>query len=133
MNTRYCLWLWVACIISTFAVIPFTQTVALFSGAQPLELTPLILVSMVFEAVILYGLASFFGLKFAEKIGIRFLFLDKNTNYIKDLIKPGLLAGLGCALAMLMVDSLLPLVSLRLIDLAKFTHPLYGLLAPSLA
>jgi|GEM_PF-2127548 len=131
MNTRYFIILWIACIISTFAVIPFTQTVTLFVGAQPTEFTPAILAAMAVETILLYGLALFFGLRFAQKIGIRFLFLDKNTNYINDLIKPGLFAGIGCALAILIVDQLLPSSSqgMSAYALAKFTPPLYGLLA----
>ncbi len=129
MNIYYFIILWIACIISTFALIPFTQTVALFAGVQPLELTPITLTAMVVEAVILYGIALFFGLRFAEKIGIRFLFLDKNTDYINDFFKPAIFAGIGCALSMLIIDRLLPLSSLSLTALAKFTPPLYGLMA----
>ena len=129
MNMRYFIALWITCIISTFAVIPFTQTVALFAGTQPIEFTPITLAVMIAESIILYGIALFFGLRFAEKLGIRFLFLDKNTNYINDLIKPGLFAGIGCALTMLIVDKLLPLSSLSLNALAKSTRPFYGLLA----
>ncbi len=129
MNRGYFLALWIACIISTFAVMPFIQTVALFAGAQPIAFTPLVLAVMMAENIILYSIALFFGLRFAEKIGIRFLFLDKNTNYLNDLIKPGLFAGIGCALAMLVVDKLLPVSSHGINALAKFTPPLYGLLA----
>lgn len=120
--------LWIACIVSPFAVIPFTQVVALFVGNKPVELTAPFLAFMAVEGIITYGLLLFFGLKFAQKIGIRFLLFDKSANLKNDLFKPGLIIGTLCAVAVILVDRLLPLSSLSYNALAKSTPPFYGLL-----
>lgn len=128
MNKRYFFTLWALCILSTFAVIPFVQTVALFSGEPSLEFTPMVLVYMTLESIIVHGLILFFGLRFAEKIGIRFLLLEANVHYWDDLIKPSLFAGVGCASFMFIVDALLPSSSFTLSALAQSVAPLHGFL-----
>ncbi len=127
-HRNYVLLLWIACIVSAFAVIPFTHAVALFTN-QPLEIiTPAFLLGLTFEGIIVYGLLIYFGMKFAHKLGIRFLLLDKNADLKNDLFKTGLLAGIFCACAMLMVDALLPASLFSLHALAKSIPPVAGLL-----
>lgn len=126
---NYFILLWLACIVSAFAIIPFTRTVETLLGNKPIELTPIFFFFLSIEAIILYGLAAFFGLKMARKLNITFFLLDQNFSFKNDILKPGFIFGSLCAATMLIVDWLLPLSSLSLNFLAKNTPPFYGLIA----
>ncbi|MGC2310705.1 MAG: CPBP family glutamic-type intramembrane protease [Candidatus Babeliaceae bacterium] len=97
-------------------------------GNKPIELTAFFFIIRAIEGIVVYGLLLFFGLRFAKKIGIRFLLLDKSANLKNDLFVPGLNIGTLCAFILLFVDKLLPVSSLSLNAFAKGIPPLYGLL-----
>ena len=99
---------WFLSFISGFAVAPFLQTAALLSGGMPINN---LLWVVVLEGLC-YGLAIFFGMKLAHKVGARFLLLSHNVNWKSDLFKPGILCGISAALAMLLVDFMLPKASM---------------------
>jgi hypothetical protein len=130
MNEKtYYLLLWILSIIGSFAVIPFVQHVALFLGNQPIELTPLIIFATIFESMILNALFIFLGTKFSKKLDIKFLLLNKHIHYVQDILRPGVISGIVCALLMLIADRLIPGLTLTLYSLGTNTPPLIGLLA----
>jgi hypothetical protein len=125
-RNNYSILLWLFCIISPFALIPFVRAVAFFAGTQLIPLTPYMLIFMALEATIGYGLLIFIGMKCAELIGARFLLLEANPDFHRDMFKPGLLSGIACAFAVLLVDTLLPASPFNLFALASSISPLVG-------
>lgn len=119
----YFLLIYLGCIMSGLMVLPFMHNIATTTGAVPLELTPLTIIFMAVQNIIIFGLATFFGMKFAQKIGIRFLLLETRPNFIKDLFKPGLIVGIGCTVAQIIGDKLLPQDALTLQKLIINTNP----------
>jgi membrane protease YdiL (CAAX protease family) len=66
INKRLFINLLVASTLTTLMVLPYTLTLL---KPMNLTITPVILVAQVFQSIILFGLAIFFGLKLAAKIG----------------------------------------------------------------
>jgi len=125
----YSILIWIGCIIGSLSVLPFMQnTSILMGGIFPHELTLSLIFLMALEGMICFGILIFFGRKFAQKIGIKFLFLDKNTTVMNSLIKPGLLVGMLCTFLQVTVDKLLPTAQFSLHYLTINTPPLYGLI-----
>jgi len=118
--------LWLFGIISPFALIPFERAVSRFLGIDPLVFTPWHLALAAIEAAVIYGLMIKYGMQWATARGARFLLLEKNVNFWRDLFKPGLVAGIVCALAILVVDQCLPASPLNFLVLAKSIPPLIG-------
>lgn len=125
-RNNYSILLWLFCIISPFALIPFIRGVAFFTGTEPIPVTLYMLILMALQATIGYGLLIFIGMKCAASIGGRFLLLEANPDFHRDMFKPGLVAGIACALVILLVDVLLPASPLNLFALASSISPLVG-------
>jgi hypothetical protein len=128
-RNMYGIILWLFCIISPFTLIPFERAVIRFAGAQPVSMTFSMLAVMAIEAIIIYGIFVFFGMRWAERLGIRFLLLEKNSDFKNDIVKPGLVAGAVCALAVLLLDALLPSSPYNLFALAQSISPVVGFLS----
>ncbi len=125
---RYFFLIWTGCFIGSFAIIPFSQTVSILINGKPLEQTTFLLLCVAALEGLVYGILTFLGLKFSQKIGIHLLLLDKNANLKQDLLKPGIIVGIICTVLMLIADRLLPAAHLNLYYLATHMNPLYGLL-----
>jgi hypothetical protein len=119
---------WALCIISGFAVAPFMQTAALLSGQTPIALTPSFFALIALDGILIHGLALFFGMKLAKKVGAQFLLLNKRSNLKQDLFKPAIFFGIICALTLLLVDFILPHTPLNLWFILTHTPLLHGLL-----
>lgn len=128
-RNRYCIILWLLCIISPFTLIPFERAVTRFAGTHPMPLTIPMLLVMAIEAIIIYSIFIYFGMRWAENLGMRFLLLEKKPDFKNDIIKPGLIAGAVCALAILLVDALLPASPYNLLALAQSVSPIVGFLS----
>lgn len=59
-------------------------------------------------SIAVHGCALFFGIYFAQNIGIRLLFLNENYSIFEDIIKPAVLVGSLYAVIMLVVNWLMP-------------------------
>jgi hypothetical protein len=84
------------------------------------------LIFMALQAIIGYGLLIVIGMKCAASIGARFLLLESNPDFHRDMFKPGLLSGIACAFAILLIDAVLPTSPLNLFALASSISPLVG-------
>lgn len=124
----YSMILWIICSIAAIAVIPFMQTLLILTGSTPLEINPITVIVVALQGMIVSGLLIFCGMKFSQKIGIRFLLLEKNIDFKKHLIKPGIVVGILSTILMILVDKLLPTAPLSLNYLMVNIPPLYGLL-----
>lgn len=71
----------------------------------------------VLATIFMYGLLIFLGMNFAQKIGVRFLLLETNVNFVKDILKPAIFFGILYAGITLVVNTFIPLTSCDL-----FTH-----------
>jgi len=123
---QYSMMLWLLCIISPFALIPFENAVASFVGFEPLAVTMNGMILAALEAAIIYGMMIYYGMRWATNIGARFLLLENNYDLWKDLLKPGLITGIACTTAILSVDALLPASPLNLHALALSIPPKIG-------
>ncbi len=99
---------WFICFISAFAVAPLMQTINILSGNTPLQLNATFWIWATIDGFVSNGLAVFFGMKFAQKIGAKFLFLSHNINWKKDFFIPGILCGTILALVQLLIDYIVP-------------------------
>ncbi len=128
---RYFIFLWILGSISSLAVVPFVRVVATLTGNafMDIELTPTAILALIFEGIIGSGVILFFGMKFANKIGAKFLLMRSGVDWMTDLFKPGVIGGLLCSVIVLLVDYLLPVSFLTLGSLIMQIPPLYGLLA----
>lgn len=125
-RNQYSFILWLFCIISPFALVPFERTIDRFLNLEPLVLTPWGLFFSAIGASFIYCWMVFFGMRWAKNIGARFLLLEENPHYYDDLLKPGLIAGSICAAAILLCDTVLPASIMNLFDFARSVPPLIG-------
>ena len=128
---EYFILLWVLSSISSLALVPFARVVATLTGnaLMDIELTPTVIIAFIFEGIIGYGVILFFGMRFAEKIGAKFLLMRSGVRWMADLFRPAIIGGILCGASVLLVDCLLPISSLTLGSLIMQIPPLYGLLA----
>jgi len=128
---QYFIFLWILGAISTIAVYPFSQVVALLTGnsLMDIELTNTTIMVFLLEGTVVHGIVLFFGMKFADKIGAKFLLMRSGVSWMADLFRPAIIGGILCSATVLLVDYLLPISSLTLGSLIMQTPPLYGLLA----
>lgn len=125
-RNHYGLILWLFCVISPFALVPFERTITRFVGLEPLALTPWGLILSAIGAVFIYGWMVFLGMRWARNIGARFLLLEENPDYYNDLFKPGLIAGIVCSVAILFFDAVLPASPMNLLAFARSVPPAIG-------
>ena len=125
-RNQYGFILWLFCIISPFALVPFERVIARFIGFEPLALTPWGLLISAVSAFFLYGWMIFFGMQWTKKIGARLLLLEENPDLYNDLLKPGLIAGTLCTAAVLCCDAILPTSPLSLFAFARSVPPGVG-------
>lgn len=125
-RNQYSLLLWLFCIISPFALMPFESAITRFVGIASPVRTPWGLIFAGFEAAIIYGLMVFYGMRWATAIGSRFLLLETNIHVTRDILKPGLIWGIVCAAAVLLADVWLPASPLNLFAFASSVPPVIG-------
>lgn len=125
-RNQYSVLLWLFCIVSPFALIPFERTISRFVGLEPLVLTSWGLAISAVGSFFIYGWMIVLGMRWAKKIGARFLMFEEHPDFYNDLLKPGLIAGAVCAAAILGVDWLLPASSMSLIAFARSVPPAIG-------
>jgi hypothetical protein len=118
MRKTYSIILWFFSIVSPFAFILINRAVDQFLGIPSRMITPSALISMGIAAAIVYGLAIMIGMRCAQSLGIRFLLLEEDPDYTRDLFIPGILAGVGCAAVVFILDYLLPASPLNLYALS---------------
>jgi hypothetical protein len=118
--------LWLFCIISPFTLVPFERAITRFVGLEPLALTPWGLIMSAVGATFIYGWMVFLGMHWARKIGTRFLLLEDDPDFYNDLLKPGLIAGIICTVAILFFDAVLPASPMNLFAFARSVPPAVG-------
>lgn len=124
----YSIILWISCSMASVAVIPFIHTLLILTGGTPFEINPITVMVIALEGMVVSGILIFCGMRFSQKIGIRFLLLEKNIDLKNHLIKPGIVVGIISTILMISIDKLLPAASLSLNYLMVNIPPLYGLL-----
>ncbi len=125
-RNNYGVILWLLSIASPFALIPYLQSVALFAHAEPIVPTLYGLALTACIAMSVYGFMIAYGMNWAGAVGAHFLFLEKNPDLKKDLFIPGLVAGILCAAAILLIDAVLPEPAVSLYALARNIPPAIG-------
>lgn len=125
-RNQYGFILWLFCIISPFALIPFEQAIARFLELEPLALTPRGLIFSAIGAAFIYGWMVFLGMRWARGINARFILLEENPHYYYDLLKPGFVAGIICTAVILFFDLLLPVSPMNLLAFARSVPPVVG-------
>jgi len=125
-RNQYGLILWLFCVISPFTLVPFECAITRFVGLEPLALTPWGLMISAIGATFIYGWMVFLGMQWARKIGARFLLLENNPDFYNDLLKPGLIAGIVCTIAILFFDAALPASPMNLLAFARSVPPAIG-------
>lgn len=125
-RNQYSVILWLFCIVSPFALMPFEQAIAHFLGLEPITLTTWGLGIAAFQAALMYGFMIYYGMQWSTALGARFLMLETNPNLWRDLLKPGLIAGILSAAAIFAVDALLPASPLNLLAFERSVPPCVG-------
>lgn len=125
-RNQYSLILWLFSIVSPFALIPFERAITHFLDIEPIGLTALGSGVAAIEGAVIYGLMIYFGMQWSTALGARFLVLEKHPNLWRDLLKPGLIAGIVGAVAILLTDALLPASPLNLLALGRSVPPCVG-------
>lgn len=125
-RNQYSFILWLFCVISPFALVPFERVIARFVGLEPLALTPWGLILSAIGAIFIYGWIVFLGMQWARTIGARFVFLEENPDFYNDLLKPGIVAGILCSAAILLFDAILPASPMNLLAFARSVPPQIG-------
>jgi hypothetical protein len=114
----YSIILWLLSIASPFAFILINRAVDQFLGIPSAIITSRALISMGVGAAIIYGFAIMIGMRCAQELEIRFLLLEEHPDLKRDLFVPGILAGVGCAAVVFLIDHLLPSSPLNLYALS---------------
>jgi len=127
-RNNYSVILWLFCIISPFALMPFEHAIFRFIGLEPLVLRQWDWLISLFGSIFIYGWMVFLGMHWARNIGAHFLLFDENPNWYHNFFKPGLIAGIMCTAAILVVDALLPASPLSLLAFARSVPPSVGFL-----
>ncbi len=77
--------------------------------------------------IVFYGFISIMGVRFAQKIGAKLLFLDGHYNFIQDILKPALFVGVLGAGAVLIINAVIPLAGAY--PYILFYKPLFSLVS----
>lgn len=103
INWKIFIILFVACGVTSLMVLPYALTLIKGTG---LVITPIILVAQVVQALVLFSIAIFFGLKLAQRVGFSFPILE---NLLKGEAQKNLKSiiwisiGLGLLAALLII------------------------------
>jgi hypothetical protein len=100
--------------------------IARFVGLEPLALTPWGLILAGIGAIFIYGWMVFLGMRWATQIGARLLLLEPQVDWYGDILKPGLIAGFLCAVAILFFDAILPASPMNLLAFSRSVPPAIG-------
>src|SRR5437762_9229171 len=71
---------------------------------------PLKAISTIIGGVCIYGFFLSLGMDFAKKIGLRFLLLDVNVDWSKDLLRPTVIIGTLYSCLLLVINIFVPLL-----------------------
>lgn len=105
---QYFLFLWIlSSMTSIVSMIQYGFNCMGYTGLQCLIFSPL-------WSIAVHGCAIFFGIYFAQKIGVRFLLLEERYDFVRDTFKPAVFVGVVYAGAALVINALMPIVAINL-------------------
>jgi len=93
------------------AIAPIIRAIAILINDKSVPPTiPLMAVSTLIGGVFIYGLFLYLGMYFAQRIGLRFLLLDVNTDWYKDFLLPVAVIGTAYSCLLLVINAFTPLL-----------------------